>query len=136
MIKVLKTIALIFKRTGETPEIPDEWQTASLMLSESVSDLEVWSADARTGMAGARAERASTNRLQDLATGPMRPSEPEIAEAFTSLARRSSAALAVVWLDPPHTDQDADVHSYHDEFAWTNSGIDHLSCVPVERSSE
>ena len=40
MIKVLKSNVLVFKSTGETPEIPDEWESVSLMLAESVSHLE------------------------------------------------------------------------------------------------
>ena len=40
MIKALKSCVLVFKSTGETPEIPDEWDTVSLMLSESVSHIE------------------------------------------------------------------------------------------------
>ena len=41
MIKVLKSNALVFKFTGDAPEIPDEWESVSLMLTESVSHLEV-----------------------------------------------------------------------------------------------
>jgi hypothetical protein len=40
MIKVLRTNVLIFKVTGGTPDFPDEWETLSLMLIESVSHLE------------------------------------------------------------------------------------------------
>lgn len=40
MIKVLKSNVLVFKTTGETLEIPDEWESVSLMLTESVSHLE------------------------------------------------------------------------------------------------
>lgn len=40
MIKVLKSSILVFKADSETPEIPDEWESASLMLTESVSHLE------------------------------------------------------------------------------------------------
>jgi hypothetical protein len=40
MIKVLKSNALVFKSTGDTPEIPDERDSISLMLAESVSHLE------------------------------------------------------------------------------------------------
>ena len=31
---------LVFKSTGETAEIPDEWESVSLLLAESVSHLE------------------------------------------------------------------------------------------------
>lgn len=40
MIKVLKSSVLVFKSTRESPEIPDEWESVSLMLAESVSNLE------------------------------------------------------------------------------------------------
>jgi hypothetical protein len=40
MIKVLRSHVLIFKATGETPDIPDEWESVSLMLIESISHLE------------------------------------------------------------------------------------------------
>jgi hypothetical protein len=40
MIKVLRSNALVFKSTGDTPEIPDEWESVSLMLTESISHLE------------------------------------------------------------------------------------------------
>jgi hypothetical protein len=39
-IKVLRSNVLVFKTTGDTPEIPDEWETVSLMLTESISHLE------------------------------------------------------------------------------------------------
>lgn len=39
-IKVLKSDVLVFKSTSETPEIPDEWESVSLMLAESLSHLE------------------------------------------------------------------------------------------------
>jgi hypothetical protein len=41
MIKVLKSYALVFKFDGENPELPDECESVSLMLAESVSHLEV-----------------------------------------------------------------------------------------------
>jgi hypothetical protein len=41
MIKVLRSSVLVFKATGETPEIPEEWESVSLMLTESVSHLEI-----------------------------------------------------------------------------------------------
>jgi hypothetical protein len=41
MIKVLRSNVLVFKSTGGTPEIPDEWESVSLMLTESISHLEV-----------------------------------------------------------------------------------------------
>jgi hypothetical protein len=41
MIKVLKSYALVFKSDGENPELPDEHESISLMLAESVSHVEV-----------------------------------------------------------------------------------------------
>ena len=41
MIKVLKSYALVFKSDSENPEFPDEHESVSLMLAESVSHLEV-----------------------------------------------------------------------------------------------
>ncbi|MFO0954552.1 MAG: hypothetical protein U0835_26000 [Isosphaeraceae bacterium] len=43
VIKVLKSSVLVFKSTGDTPEIPDDWESASLMLTESISHLETQS---------------------------------------------------------------------------------------------
>jgi len=40
MIKVLKNYILIFKSTSDIPDIPDEVETVSLMLTESISELE------------------------------------------------------------------------------------------------
>jgi hypothetical protein len=40
MIKVLRNNLLIFKATGDSPDLPDEWETVSLMLTESISHLE------------------------------------------------------------------------------------------------
>jgi hypothetical protein len=40
MIKVLKSNVLVFTATGDTPEIPDDWESVSLMLTESISHLE------------------------------------------------------------------------------------------------
>jgi len=40
MIKVLKSYLLVFKSMGDTSEVPDEFETVSLMLSESISYLE------------------------------------------------------------------------------------------------
>ena len=40
MIKVLKSSALVFKADGDIPDLPDEWESVSLMLTESVSHLE------------------------------------------------------------------------------------------------
>jgi hypothetical protein len=40
MIKVLKSYLLIFKSASDTPEIPDECDTVSLLLTESISHLE------------------------------------------------------------------------------------------------
>jgi hypothetical protein len=41
MIKVLKSCALVFKADGENSDLPDEHESISLMLSESVSQLEI-----------------------------------------------------------------------------------------------
>lgn len=40
MIKVLRSHALIFKANGDTGDLPDEWESVSLMLIESVAHLE------------------------------------------------------------------------------------------------
>jgi hypothetical protein len=40
MIKVLKSNILVFKANGEKPEFPDDWESISLMLAESISHLE------------------------------------------------------------------------------------------------
>ena len=40
MVKVLKSYLLVFSSIGDTPEVPDEWESASLMLAESISLLE------------------------------------------------------------------------------------------------
>lgn len=40
MIKVIRSTVLVFKVTGDIPNLPDEWETVSLMLIESVSHLE------------------------------------------------------------------------------------------------
>jgi hypothetical protein len=40
MIRVLRSSVLIFSFASEDPEIPDEFQSVSLMLTESVSHLE------------------------------------------------------------------------------------------------
>ena len=40
MIKVLRSSLLIFKASAETLDIPDEWDSLSLMLIESISHLE------------------------------------------------------------------------------------------------
>jgi hypothetical protein len=40
MIKVLKNDILIFKASGESGDVPDEFDSVSLMLIESVSHLE------------------------------------------------------------------------------------------------
>jgi hypothetical protein len=40
MVKVLKSYLLVFSSVGDTPEIPDEWESVSLMLTESISHLE------------------------------------------------------------------------------------------------
>jgi hypothetical protein len=41
MIKVLKSYLLIFKSTGDTEDVPDEVETVSLLLTESISHLDV-----------------------------------------------------------------------------------------------
>jgi hypothetical protein len=40
MIKVLKSNILIFKATGDTLELPDEWDSVSLLLIESIEPLD------------------------------------------------------------------------------------------------
>lgn len=40
MVKILKSSILVFKANGEASDIPDEWESVSLMLTESVSHLE------------------------------------------------------------------------------------------------
>ncbi len=40
MIKVLKSYVLVFKASGDDREIPDEAESISLMLTESISYLE------------------------------------------------------------------------------------------------
>ena len=40
MLKVLKNYVLVFKANDETSEFADEWESVSLMLTESVSHLE------------------------------------------------------------------------------------------------
>ncbi len=40
MIKVLKSSVLVFKLLGDSPELPDEWESVPLMLTESISHLE------------------------------------------------------------------------------------------------
>jgi len=40
MIKVAKSHVIVFKTTGDTPEFPEEWESVSLMLTESISYLE------------------------------------------------------------------------------------------------
>ena len=41
MLKILKSSVLVFKINDETSDITDEWESVSLMLTESVSHLEV-----------------------------------------------------------------------------------------------
>jgi hypothetical protein len=41
MIKVLKSCALVFRSEVETAELPDQFESVSLMLAKSVSHLEV-----------------------------------------------------------------------------------------------
>ena len=40
-IKVLRSSILIFKAAGDTPDLPDEWETVSLMLTEAISHLDL-----------------------------------------------------------------------------------------------
>lgn len=40
MIKILKSSVLVFKVNGDIADIPDEWESISLMLTESISHLE------------------------------------------------------------------------------------------------
>ena len=40
VIKVLKSHALVFKSDGDDPELPVGYDSVSLMLAESISDLE------------------------------------------------------------------------------------------------
>lgn len=40
LIKVLKSNVLVFKAADEGPELPDEWESVSLMLTGSISHLE------------------------------------------------------------------------------------------------
>jgi hypothetical protein len=40
MIRVGRSNVLVFQSTSDTPEIFDEWESVSLMLTESVSHLE------------------------------------------------------------------------------------------------
>jgi hypothetical protein len=40
MIKILKSSILVFKVNGEASEIPDDWECVSLMLTESISQIE------------------------------------------------------------------------------------------------
>jgi hypothetical protein len=41
MVKILKSSLLVFSFVGDTPELPDEWESVSLMLNESISRLGV-----------------------------------------------------------------------------------------------
>lgn len=40
LIKVLKSSVLVFKANGDMLDLPDDWESVSLMLTESVSHLE------------------------------------------------------------------------------------------------
>ncbi len=40
MVKVGKTHLIVFSSVGETPEVFDEWESVSLMLTESISHIE------------------------------------------------------------------------------------------------
>lgn len=40
MIKVLKSSVLVFRTSGDAADLADEWESVSLMLTESISHLE------------------------------------------------------------------------------------------------
>ena len=40
MIKILKSSVLVFKAVDDASDLPDEWESVSLMLTESISHLE------------------------------------------------------------------------------------------------
>jgi hypothetical protein len=40
MIKVLRSSLVVFSSAGDSPDLPDEWESVSLMLAESTSHLE------------------------------------------------------------------------------------------------
>ena len=40
MIKILKSSVLVFESNGDGSDLPDEWESVSLMLTESISHLE------------------------------------------------------------------------------------------------
>lgn len=40
MVKILKSSVLVFRATDGTADLPDEWESVSLMLTESISHLE------------------------------------------------------------------------------------------------
>jgi hypothetical protein len=40
LIKILKSSVLVFRVNGENAELPDEWESVSLMLTESISHLD------------------------------------------------------------------------------------------------
>jgi hypothetical protein len=40
MVKILKSSVLVFKPNGDGSDLPDEWESVSLMLTESISHLE------------------------------------------------------------------------------------------------
>ncbi len=39
-IKILKSSVLVFKTSGDASDLPDEWESVSLMLTKSISHLE------------------------------------------------------------------------------------------------
>ena len=41
MVKVMKSNVLVFSSAGEPPDYPDQWESVSLMLTESISHLEI-----------------------------------------------------------------------------------------------
>jgi hypothetical protein len=41
MIKLHKRSVLVFKTNSDDAELPDEWESVSLMLTESISHLEI-----------------------------------------------------------------------------------------------
>jgi hypothetical protein len=40
MVKILKSNLLVFSSVGDSSDVPDEWESVSLMLTESISHLE------------------------------------------------------------------------------------------------
>lgn len=40
MVKVLRSALLVFSSTSDSPDLPDQWESVSLMLTESISHLQ------------------------------------------------------------------------------------------------